>query len=379
MSIMLARAVELKADLIHYATSGRFGRELSAVLGRFHAGGPPRDEAEAFLPVDYLAHQEPLTGGDTVIDRFVRERPDLGRADVELLTSWKDVVEGVFEVRAVDGAAVLLFNHVDELVYRAFSNLGEEAFTELLPRMQVVGRLIPIGPDWLISGTPAVHPAEARGELVDLAARIALTHAGWVFRNPVLLTQARELQAEQRRCFVGYFGTDLVVLRGAEVRDRLRGYLAYQAGRLGSGEWGDRQPGRLEPPEHVSAAATVALIYDEEAGLGYYADFGMLEEVFDDPRLIVRSAYRELVSAYLRGDAVSPVPLLRLAGRDADKASAVFAGLLNKRGFRWERSGELLLRAHKPVHFTAEPLPTVIPVTAAIAEHLSPSNLSPST
>lgn len=108
----LARAVELKAELVHFATSGRFGRELDAVLDRFYADGPPADEAAAFLPVDFFAHQHELSGGGTVIDRFLAEVPGLDRADVELLTSWKTVVEGVYEVRAVDGAAALLFNLV---------------------------------------------------------------------------------------------------------------------------------------------------------------------------------------------------------------------------------------------------------------------------
>ncbi|MFD1541630.1 hypothetical protein [Nonomuraea guangzhouensis] len=365
MMTMLARAVELKAELIHFATSGRFGRELGAVLDRFYADGPPADEAAAFLPIDYFAHQHPLTGGDTVIDRFLRERPDLSRSDVELLSRWKDVVEGVYEVRVVDGATVLLFNLVDELAYRAFSNLGEAAFGELRPGMYVVGRLVPLGLDWLISGTPAVHLAAARETLLSTAAHIALEHPGWVFRNPVLLTQARELQREQRQCFIGHFGSDLVVLRGAELADRMRGYLAYQSGRLGGAP-----PAGQDLPEQMTGAETVALIFDEVAGLGCYADFGMLEEVFLDPGLIAKRSYRELVSAYLRGDDVSPVPIRRLAERDPEKAGAVFAGLLNKRGFQWERSGELLLRTHKPAHFTARPLPTVIPVTGAVAEHL---------
>ncbi|MCA2186363.1 hypothetical protein [Nonomuraea cavernae] len=365
MMSKVARAVELKAELVHFATSGRFGRELGAVLDRFYADGPPADEAAAFLPVDFFAHQHRLPSGETVVDRFVAERAGLDRSDVELLLSWKTVVEGVFEVRAVDGPAVLLFNLVDELVYRAFSNLGEGAFESLTPGMHLVGRLIPLGADWLISGTPAVHPAEARETLGSVAAHVALANPAWVFRNPVLLAQARETQREQRRCFVGYFGTDLVVLEGADVAALMRAYLAYQAARLGG-----EPPEALELPERVTSADTVALIFDELGGLGYHVDFGRLEEVFEDPRLIVRRQYRELLTTYLRDESVSPVPIERLAERDPAKAGAVFAGLLNRKGFDWERSGELLLRTHKPGYFSEPPLPTVTPMTAAIAEHL---------
>jgi hypothetical protein len=65
------------------------------------------------------------------------------------------------------------------------------------------------------------------------------------------------------------------------------------------------------------------------------------------------------------------VPIQRLAARHPGTADAVFAGLLNKKGFSWERSGELLLRSHKPGHYDTPPLPTVIPMTGAITEHLS--------
>ncbi|WP_327102736.1 hypothetical protein [Nonomuraea glycinis] len=363
----LARAVELKTELVHFATSGRFGAELATVLDRFYADGHPADEAAAFLPVDYFAHQHRLPSGETVVDRFVAEREGLDRADIELLLSWKTVVEGVFEVRAVDGAAVLLFNLVDELVYRVFSNLGDRAFDTLAPGTYVVGRLIPLGADWLISGTPAVHPAEARDTLVPVAAQVALEHPAWVFRNPVLLEEARALQREQRRCFIGYFGADLAVLMGEDVALAMRGYLTHQAARLGGPPAGEA----LEPPETMTAAETVALIFDEVGGLGFYADFGKLEELFAEPRLIVRQDYRELLSTYLRGDAVSPVPIQRLAARHPGTADAVFAGLLNRKGFRWERSGELLLRTHKPGYYDTPPLPTVIPMTGAITEHLS--------
>lgn len=363
---LLARANELKPELVHYATSGRFARELSAVLDRFYADGPAADEAAAFLPVDYFAHQHRLPGGDTVIDRFLGDHPGLDERDRRLLESWKDVVEGIFEVRTVGGSAVELFNLIDELTYRTRSNLGEGAFEPLSPGMFVVGRVIPLGLEWLISGTPAVHPESARELLTGVAAHVAIGDPRQVFRNPSALAAARELQTAQRRCFVSYFGTDLVVLPGARVAERMRGYLDYQAGHL------DGPPVPLELPEHVGAAESVALIFDEAYGLAYYTDFAALEEVFADPRLAERRRYRDLLTTYLRGESVSPVPIQRLAARDQDKAGQVFARLLGKPGFRWDRSGDRLLRTHKPGHFDGPRLPAVTPMTQAVLTHLNP-------
>ncbi|MEU7004382.1 hypothetical protein [Nonomuraea sp. NPDC046570] len=365
---LLARACVLKPGLVHYATSGRFAGELTAVLARFFADGPATDEAGAALPVDYFTLQHRLPGGDTVVDRFVAEHPQLDETDRELLLGWKDVVEGVFEVVAREGAAVRLFNLVDELTYRVFSDLGDDAFEPLAAGMYLVGRLVPLGRDaWLISGTPAVHTAESRAALVPVAAHIALENPAYVFRNPDALARAWRMTADQRRCFIAHFGTDLVVMPGDDVARRLRAYLTHQAHRLGG-----QPPGEIELPAHVTRARTVALIFDEADGLGYYADFGLLQEAFADPRLLVRRQYRDVVTAYLRGEAVSPVPIARLAARDPAKASAVFARLLNKPGFDWERSGQALLRTHKPGYYDGPRLPTASPMTAAIAEHLGP-------
>ncbi|MFI6814644.1 hypothetical protein ACIBG7_19685 [Nonomuraea sp. NPDC050328] len=362
---LLTRAAELKPELVHYATSGRFATELRKVLDRFYAAGPPADEANAALPVDYFVLQHPLPGGDTVLDRFVADHPELTERERELLLGWKHVVEGIFEVREVEARAVVLLNLVDELTYRTFSDLGKGAFDHLEPGMFVVGRLVPLGQDWLISCPPAVHTAAMRAQLASAAAHTALANPALVFRNPEILSRARLLQAEQRRCFVAYFGADQFVAHGSEVAERLAGYLAYQADRLGG-----PRPGPVSLPEHVTRAESVGLIFDEVDGLGYYADFAALKEVFADPRLLVKPRYRELLSGYLRGDAVSPVPIRRLAARDPEKAGAVFARLLNRKGFRWERSGEALLRSHKPGYFAAERLPTVTPITRVIAEHL---------
>ncbi|GAA0933320.1 hypothetical protein [Nonomuraea longicatena] len=362
---LLARARELKPDLVHYATEGRFARELTAVLDRFYADGPAGDEATAFLPIDYFAHQHRLAGGDTIIDRYLGDHPGLGADDRRLLRSWKEVVEGVFEVTGRHGPSVRLFNLVDELTYRAYSNLGDHAFEPLSKGMYVVGRLIPLGPDWLISATPSVHTEQARDTLVPVAAHVALDNPAYAFRNPFILAEARRAQAEHRRCFMAHFGADEVVMPGAQVAERLGGYLDHQHEQLG----GRRED--LEVPEHVARAETVALIFDEHDGLGYYTDFGRLAEIFERPELAIRRESRELLTAYLKGEAVSPVPLVRLAERDHAKADRVFARLLGRSGFAWARSGQALLRTHKPGYFEGPRLPTVAPMTRAIAEHLA--------
>lgn len=348
---LLARAAELKPELLEFAVSGRFTRELGLVYGRFFPDGVITDEATSALALDHFALEYRLPGGDLLIDRFVAEHPELHEAERAMVLGWKDVVEGVFEVRTVAGPAIILFNMIDELTYTAHSDLGEAAFDVLDPGMFMVGRLIPVTlDDWMISATPAVYTAELRPRLVRAAAEAALRDPARVFRNPALLAEAWQIQAAQRRQFVEHFGSDLVVLRGDEVAARMREFTS------------------LEFPDHLHEEESVALIFDERDGLGYYTDFGAVEAAFADPSLVTRGRYRDAVSRYLRGDAVSPVPIRHLAARDDERAGEVFATLLGRRGFTWRLDGEALLRAHKPGYFAAPRLPACTPVTGVIAE-----------
>ncbi len=43
------------------------------------------------------------------MDRFVASRPDL-EADGKMLLSWRDPVEGIFEIPGWDGDAIILLN-----------------------------------------------------------------------------------------------------------------------------------------------------------------------------------------------------------------------------------------------------------------------------
>lgn len=67
-------------------------------------------------------------------------------------------------------------------------------------------------------------------------------------------------------------------------------------------------------------------------------------QAFAEPDLIRRRLYRDVLSAYLRGDGISPLPIRRLvAGAGPDAADRAFREPLKKPGFGWERDGEALL------------------------------------
>ncbi|MEU7905363.1 hypothetical protein [Actinoplanes sp. NPDC049118] len=121
-------------------------------------------------------------------------------------------------------------------------------------------------------------------------------------------------------------------------------------------------------PTDLTDAETVALIYDETDGLGFYAEFGLVEEAYRNPDLLRRRRWREQALFYLEDDSVEPMVLHRLAAKDPEKASVVFRRLLKRPRFDWGRDGEALMREVKPGYYDRPPRPRVSPLSERLAE-----------
>ena len=125
----------------------------------------------------------------------------------------------------------------------------------------------------------------------------------------------------------------------------------------------------MELPAELVASETVAFVFDEQDGLGFLEDFGPVEAAFADPDLVRRRRHRDRLRFCLNDDDVPPTVLRRLAERDPEKASALFAHLLKRKGFDWVRDGEELLRAAKREYYTRPHLPQVTPVSDRLAAY----------
>ncbi len=151
------------------------------------------------------------------------------------------------------------------------------------------------------------------------------------YRNPEKLARAWEIQRADRQRFIGFFGTDLVVVPGDQVQERLHEFHEFCRDEVlrttpgGARSGGGAATPVVELPLDLVASETVALIYDEEDGLGFYAEFGLVEAAFADPDLVRRRRYREHVLSYLHDDSVEPMVLRRLADRDRERLAA-YAG-----------------------------------------------------
>lgn len=364
---LVKRAGQLKPMLVDFAFSPLFDRELTPVIARNFPDMIVDDEATFSMVLDHFVLQHRLKSGTTVVEAFVAAHPELTAAERAMLLGWRDVVEGMFEVTRKDSDAVILFNVVDELTYRAWSNLGRGALRQLKKGMIAVGRLVPVGESWMVSGNLAVFPASTREVMLASAAKQALSNPELAFRNPVKLAEARSMVARQHEAFADLFGTDLIVVPGSEVPDKVQEFDRHWAKQV-SPDPEPPEPVAMDFPDDLLDADSVAIHFVAGEGMSFYPRYHLLEELFSNPTLLARRPYREALSDCLRDPDASPELLRRLAARDPAKASTVFTKLLKrKRGFSWEADGEALLRKHKPSYFDG----TLLPRTVVLSKPLS--------
>lgn len=363
---LVKRAGQLKPMLVEFAMSPLFDRELTAAIEEAFPDLIVDDEALLSMVIDHFALQHRLESGVTVVEAFVAAHSELTEAERDMLLGWQDVVEGMFEVTGKDRDGIVLVNLVDELTYRAQSNLGRTAFRQLKKGTFIVGRLVPVGETWMVSGHLLVFPASHRGEMLVAAARQALSHPDAAFRNPAKLAEARKLVAEQHEAFVDRFGSDLIVIPGVEVPGKVHEFERHWAHVVRPDDE-PPEPVPMEFPDHLLDADSVAMHFVPGEGMSFYPDYHLLEELFGNPALLARRRYRETLSDLLGDPDTSPEPLRQLAARDPAKASKVFARLLRRKAFSWETDGEALLRQHKPSYFDG----TVLPRTVVLSEPLS--------
>jgi hypothetical protein len=375
IAALVDRSGDLKRELVEFSSQRRFDRAFKqAVRQEFGGDVIVGDEGDFANFLDRFVLEWKLADGRTVVEHFVEAHPELSDAERQMLLGWQDVVESLFEVERRDGDAVLLYNLVDDLTYRTHANVGPSAFAPMAPRSFLLGRLVPVGDEWMLSGAHSLYPASARRDIYRTAVQWANANPALVFRNPEKLKQGWEFQCKEREGFIQYFGADLVVVPGHELVERMRTYMRWRIfdyrdteGKTAAErttELDGRAPTVPEFPfaPEITACETVAVIYDEVEGLNIYPEFGLIAEAFADPSLLDDRRYRDAVLNYLEEPTIGPLPLLRLAARDPERAGEVVRRTLRRRRFSWEKDAEALLRHYKARYYETPPLPGVLPV-----------------
>ena len=363
----LRRASELKQELLAFACrTPRISRHLQRHLD----DSRQVSEHDLINAVDRFLMQSRLPDARTPVEHFCGSFRGLSDRDRAMVLSWRDVVEGVFEVVSHEGDSLEATNLIDELSYRVVSNLGPAGIAAVRAGDYLFTRIAPLGEVWMLTGAATVMPAADRPAVLRAAAELAMTHPELTFRNEHKLARAWEMQSREREYFIEYFGADFILLPGARAQQRWSGFWRWRLGRTPQHATPVRSAVEFDLPNTLTSAETVGFIYDQHEGLTFLADYGRVRAAFGDPGLAADRTCRQTLLGYLNDDSVSTLPFRRLADPCPEQASRLFARLLNKPRFRWERDGEALLRRYKPDCFTRTALPTVFPLGDTLANAL---------
>ncbi|MDP9797468.1 hypothetical protein J2S43_005980 [Catenuloplanes nepalensis] len=352
-----------------FSQQPRYGRAASEFLDRYGNGIEEFDEQRLMLLWDCFILEHKLSNGRTVVEQFVAAHPQLPESEREMLLGWQDVVQGPFQVIRREGPALIVESLVDELTYRVRSNMGPDIFRRMPRKSFLIARLVAVGDEWMLSGPVNLLRTAERDIAYRLAMDMALRTPEAVFRNPEKLDLAWKQQRADRDRFIRFFGSDLVVVPGEQAQARLNAFYAFSREELLGGPEPDGPPAGVVVtlPEEMVESETVALIYDETDGIGFYTEFGLVEQAFANPGLLRRRRWREHTLEYLHDDSVEPMVIRRLAERNPDKATTVIRKLLKRPKFDWNRDGETLLREVKPGYYARPPRPRVSPVSERLA------------
>jgi hypothetical protein len=276
---------------------------------------------------------------------------------------------------------LLLLNLLDDLEYRTYTNAGRSAFSSVAKGGFLGARLVALATapgGWLVSGVMSSYPRAAAPEIARAALDLATSRPELVFRNPEKVEQGWRSMREDRVAFAEFCGSDELILTPEEAEDRLNAYYRHRrevaaVQRPGPAR-GKRRPAPNLPlftlPPELADSDTVGVIYDQVDGLNFYADYGMLRDLFANPALTGRKRHQDVLRSYLREESITPLPIRRLAAAYPETADAVFRSFLRQPGFTWSEHGDALLRRRKPWYYENEPRPGVSVIGDRLSELL---------
>ena len=195
-----------------------------------------------------------------------------------------------------------------------------------------------------------------------------------VFRNPEKAKQGWEHMRKDREEFLTFFGEDELVFPTAEAEGRLNSYYAMRRDVLRAARGRHRQVSETGEttfmmPKGFYEFDTVGIIYDETDGFIVVPEYGMLRALFADPSLAADREHANVLRAYLREDAIPPLPLRRIAAAfPAANVDEVYQKVLGNRNFTWREHGDGMLRKRKPGYYADEPFPGVAVLSDSVLE-----------
>lgn len=377
----LERIGDIKGVLIEFTRNPEFEEDFNmAKLEYFKEEKEPGDmEKEKWISfLDWYTLEWQSEVESTFPDRFVETHGDLMSRDVrEMILGWRDVVDGIFEVKGQRSDRYHMKNLINEREYMVYptASMTDASLFEI--GNFINARITPVGDFHTFSGVVAKIPCDGsdkeRGDIYRFAFKTQTRYPRKAFKdNDKRLKASMELLQKSYNDFIDYFGTDELMGAGWEMAQKYKDFLRY-----GVFEKRDRETGlsmaekherkfgetyRLPPvnfPETLLEQSGVGMLFDPAQGISFLEEYDSFVDIFSNPDthiggLIRKSEVEDVIIGYLESDSITDIPFRNMAERFPDNFARVIEYVLNWERFSVNMIDELMLK-YKPQTFDKLP------------------------
>lgn len=232
MNELLNRSKELKQELVDFVYDAE--GDLAVALESFSKNQlekwgkvQTQNQNHSAMAIDMFL-SDGRVNGKTPIDCFIEEHQDLSEGDRQLVKSWNQTFNGLFEAIQVSDTGYVLMNWLTTKIYRVQPNgLQDQAkLARLKPGEMLLTRISPLtDKQWIFSG-----PMELLGKLGKPKLAVAIGNFKDRFKGhlygdaPDLLEESWKSVERYHQEFVDFFGESEMTLPGSEFNKRLQDF-----------------------------------------------------------------------------------------------------------------------------------------------------------
>jgi hypothetical protein len=370
---MRQRIGDIKDALITFSRGPEFFNDWKKALMKQH-GKPTRPEKEELWInfQDWFILEYRFLDGDTVVDKFLAAfESAISEAVAELVSGWKAVMEGLFEVKSRIDDGFHLKNLINEREYRVFPTVAMAGFN-LKQGDFLIARIVPALGFHIFSGAVSTIQWDGsdhmRREVYRTALQMQTRNPAAAFRdNPEKLEKSLETVRKRHEDFISYFGSDTVIATGTELADKYKAFFEYIRQRSIQEHEGSVDNAHLEQirkarnrpdlriPDELLNENDLAMLSDPVEGLVLLKQYGAFIDIFKNPgNHLDKAESAELVMAYLEAGSISDVPFRKVAEKYPENFRRVISYCADKNDF-FSRDIDGLMMEFKPE--TMEKLP----------------------
>jgi len=330
------------------------------------------DEFHEFT--DNFVYSYRFTDDLTVLDRFVSETSNLSEKEKAIVLRWKDPVGGLFQVKRALPDGFVAENLINEVDYTIKPTRIPKKFELLaIPGAFFRAKIIPVSDkEYIFSGVQEFLDIPEK-EIFKIAGSFQMKHPGLVFRdNEERIRRGFELQEEDRKLFIEYFGSDEVLTEGRKLPGLAAEFMDYRLSKLTKPLPEGYKPPKMDFPKGLLKSKDVGIVFHELSGQHYLVNYGIILNVFQSPDEVKIQRYKRDILTYLEDQTISPYVLKKLFFKFPQNAEAIIRRILDRPEFCLEKDFDSLMDEFKPSFRGKRIYPYILPMSQRFVKVMRP-------